>query len=164
MSHNIINNLPVIKAVPSKSLIGKHLTMCFANNTTFKLWSSFMPVRHNILNAVSTDLYSVQVYPDGFFEDFDANAEFAKWAAVEVSNLDDITAGMESFILPAGLYAVFGYKGKPEDGAETFKYILQEWLPQSGYTLDNRPHFEVLGAKYKNGDMESEEEIWIPIK
>jgi len=30
--------------------------------------------------------------------------------------------------------------------------------------LDNRPHFEVLGEKYKNGDPESEEEIWIPVK
>jgi len=30
--------------------------------------------------------------------------------------------------------------------------------------LDDRPHFEVLGDKYKNADPDSEEEIWIPIR
>jgi AraC family transcriptional regulator len=29
--------------------------------------------------------------------------------------------------------------------------------------LDDRPHFEVLGEKYKNNDPTSEKEIWIPI-
>jgi AraC family transcriptional regulator len=37
-------------------------------------------------------------------------------------------------------------------------------LPNLGYTLDDRAHFEVLGEKYKNNDPLSEEEIWIPIK
>jgi AraC family transcriptional regulator len=32
------------------------------------------------------------------------------------------------------------------------------------YELDDRPHFEILGDKYKNNDPNSEEEIWIPIK
>ena len=32
------------------------------------------------------------------------------------------------------------------------------------YTLDDRPHFEILGEKYKNQDPDSEEELWIPIK
>jgi AraC family transcriptional regulator len=30
--------------------------------------------------------------------------------------------------------------------------------------LDQRPHVEVMGEKYKNNDPDSEEEIWIPIK
>jgi AraC family transcriptional regulator len=30
--------------------------------------------------------------------------------------------------------------------------------------LDNRPHFEILGEKYKQGSPDSEEEIWIPVK
>ncbi|MGK2861531.1 MAG: GyrI-like domain-containing protein [Chitinophagaceae bacterium] len=45
-----------------------------------------------------------------------------------------------------------------------FSYIFNTWLPPSGYDLDNRPHFEILGEKYKNDDPLSEEEIWIPIK
>jgi AraC family transcriptional regulator len=42
--------------------------------------------------------------------------------------------------------------------------MLTEWLPNSAYALDDRPHFEALGEQYKNNDPNSEEEIWIPIK
>jgi AraC family transcriptional regulator len=70
---------------------------------------------------------------------------------------------METYVLPGGLYAVFDYKGLNTDNS-IFQYILGTWLPGSDYVLDNRPHFEVLGDKYKNNDPNSEEEIWIPIK
>ena len=65
--------------------------------------------------------------------------------------------------MPGGLYAVFFYKGSSSD-TKIFQYIFTNWLPDSGYTLDNRPHFEILGENYKNGDPGSEEEIWIPVK
>ena len=34
-----------IKTIPQKKLIGKRLTMSFANNRTAELWRSFMPRR-----------------------------------------------------------------------------------------------------------------------
>lgn len=71
---------------------------------------------------------------------------------------------MGIFIIPAGQYAVFHYKGSHNNGFDVFSYIFGEWLPASGYELDDRPHFELLGPKYKNGDPDSEEEIWIPIR
>lgn len=82
----------------------------------------------------------------------------------EVSNLSIIPEGMEPFVLKGGLYAVFNYKGNQQQAAAAFQYIFGTWLPASHYTVDNRPHFEILGDKYKNGDPDSEEEIWIPIK
>lgn len=88
---------------------------------------------------------------------------FEKWAAVEVVNATNIPQGMQFFELPAGQYAVFDYKG-PSNDTSIFQYIYDEWLPHSSYRLDHRPHFEVLGKKYKNNDPNSEEEIWIPIK
>jgi AraC family transcriptional regulator len=71
---------------------------------------------------------------------------------------------MEALVLKSGLYAVFLYHGPASEGSEFFKYIYREWLPGSEYQLDNRPHFEILGEKYKNEYPESEEEIWIPVK
>jgi AraC family transcriptional regulator len=71
---------------------------------------------------------------------------------------------METFTLKAGLYAVFLHKGAAVTATETFQHIFGIWLPKSEYILDNRPHFEILGEKYKNNDPSSEEEIWIPIK
>jgi len=65
--------------------------------------------------------------------------------------------------LKGGLYAVFDYKGSSND-ISIFQYIFGTWLQNSDFLLDDRPHFEVLGDKYKNADPNSEEEIWIPIK
>lgn len=154
-----------IQTLHPKKLVGKHLTTTMANNRTAELWKSFMPQRKAIPNSVDPDLISMQVFPVGFsFQNFDVHAPFEKWAAIEVSNYLQIPDGMESFDLPGGLYAVFLHKGPASEGERTFRYIFREWLPQSGYALDNRPHFEVLGAKYKNNEPDSEEEIWIPVK
>jgi AraC family transcriptional regulator len=71
---------------------------------------------------------------------------------------------METLNSPRGLYAVFQYKGAASKGAETYQYIYGTWLPESDFLLDNRPHFAVMGEKYKNEDPDSEEEMWIPVK
>lgn len=133
------------------------------NNRTGLLWRSFMPKRNEIAGALSTDRYSLQVYPSGYFKRFDAEAEFEKWALVEVEDDAAVPDGMEAFHLPGGMYAVFHYTGSSAD-TRIFNYIFSEWLPASDYVLDDRPHFEVLGEKYRNNDPASEEDIWIPIK
>jgi AraC family transcriptional regulator len=112
---------------------------------------------------LTNDLISLVIYKPNHFTDFKPTNEFERWAAVEVANFDYIPAEMETFILHGGLYAVFDYKGLNTDKS-FFQYIFDTWLPTSDYDLDNRPHFEVLGDKYKNNDPKSEEEIWIPIK
>lgn len=154
---------PRIETIAVKKLIGKHLTMSLSANQTAELWRSFMQTRKEIKNAVGTELYSIQIYDPQYFTDFKFNTEFEKWAATEVTDINNIPAGMEAFTLPGGLYAVFLYKGLSTD-TRIFQYIFGTWLPGSGYTLDNRPHFEILGEKYKNEDPDSEEAIWIPIK
>lgn len=118
-----------------------------------------------ISNQIGADLYSVQVY-DGlqYFETFSPTTEFTKWAVAEVENTDNIPNGFSSFTLESGLYAVFIHKGTSADFPRTFQYIFTQWLPKSGYALDDRPHFELLGKNYKNNDPSSEEEVWIPIR
>ncbi len=69
---------------------------------------------------------------------------------------------METLVLPTGYYAVFDYKGLSADNS-IYEYIFNNWLPNSGYSIDERPQFEVLGSNYRNNDSESEEEIWISI-
>ncbi|GET24931.1 GyrI-like domain-containing protein [Prolixibacter sp. NT017] len=153
-----------IKEIPVKKLVGKRMTMSFAENQTGELWKSFMPRRREITNNVNQDLISMQVYPAGFFRNFNPTTPFEKWAAVEVNEFNSVPEGMETYVLPEGLYVVFIYHGKASDAAPFFQHILGEWLPQSDYQLDDRPHFEILGEKYKNDSPYSEEEIWIPVK
>ncbi len=155
---------PNIELLPEKKMVGKKVHMSLVNNKTFELWSSFMPLRNKILNGVGEDFYSLQVYPSDFdFQNFDIHKEFEKWALKEVSHFEAIPDEMEAFVLVGGKYAVFHYKGDSSRAAEAFQYIFTTWLPNSGYVLDNRPHFEILGENYKNNDPSSEEEIWIPI-
>ena len=155
---------PKIVISAEKKLIGKRLTMTFADNQTFKLWQSFMPNRSAVKNNVSPDLISMQIYPSGFsFTNMDVTTPFEKWAAIEVNNFDFVPPQMEKIIIPSGSYAVFHYQGLNTD-PKIFEYIFGTWRPNSEYLIDNRPHFEILGEKYKNNDPTSEEEIWIPIK
>lgn len=155
---------PRFETLREKKLVGQHLTMSLANNLTAQLWARFMPLRKIIQDTVNTSLYSLQIYPTDYFQPFNPANTFVKWAAVEVSNFENVPAEMETLIVPSGEYVVFHYKGDSRNGAEVFRYIFSEWLPQSGYVLDHRPHFELLGEKYKNESADSEEEIWIPVK
>ena len=155
---------PRISVLSEKELIGIRIKMSSSANKTVELWKSFMPLRAEIKNNIGPDLYSIQIYDPLYFSNYNPDSEFEKWATVEVTDFDIVPSEMETIILPSGLYAVFLYKGAASKGSEIFQYIFGTWLPISEYMLDNRPHFEILGEKYKNDDPDSEEEIWIPIR
>lgn len=139
------------------------MTMSLAEYRTAALWRQFMSQNKNILNRVSDELISLQHYPADYFTNFSPKRTFEKWALAEVADFSGIPEGMQSFELKSGLYAVFHYKGLNTD-TSIFQYIYSEWLPDSEYVLDQRPHFEVLGKNYRNNDPLSEEDLYIPVK
>jgi AraC family transcriptional regulator len=123
-----------------------------------------MPRRKEITNNLSNELVSLVLYNSNHFNDFNPTNEFERWAAVEVEDFANVPAEMETFVLSSGLYAVFHYIGSTDGIASFYQNIFTVWLPNSEYELDYRPHFEILGEKYKNNDQLSEEDIFIPIK
>lgn len=154
-----------IEILREKKLVGKSIIMSLANNKTNELWKWFMSERNQIKNTLGSDLYSMQIYDKSLdFKDFNQNTEFEKWAAIEVADFNTIPDKMGSYTLISGLYAVFVHKGPSNEFQKTFQFIFGQWLPSSEYNLDKRPHFEILGEKYKNNDPNSEEEVWIPIR
>jgi AraC family transcriptional regulator len=152
--------------------------MSFSDHKTVELWKSFMPRRKEIQNNIGSELYSIEVYNPLFFQPmselsqpmlelsptYNPETIFEKWAAIEVTDFNTVPDDMETITLTGGLYAVFVHKGPASAGPKTYQYIFETGLPNSGFILDNRPHFAVMGEKYKNEDINSEEEIWIPIK
>jgi len=154
---------PRIENLKGKKLVGKRMIMSLSDNKTGELWKSFMTRRKEITNNSTNDFISMQIFKPTHFVDLNLSNEFEKWAATEVVNFDNVPSDMETFILTGGLYAVFDYKGSSNDYS-VFQYIFGTWIPNSNYLLDDRPHFEVLGEKYRNADPNSEEEIWIPIR
>jgi len=157
-----MNLQPRIENLNPKKLIGIRVRMSLKNNKTFELWNSFVPRLKEITNRKSNERLSLQVYESPLSSN-NLTQEFEKWALVEVLNFEKVPQKMETFILESGLYAVFYYKGLNTDH-RIFRYIFNDWLPKSNYVVDKRPHFEILGEKYKNADPNSEEEIWIPIR
>jgi len=151
------------QTLPETKLIGQSMTMSFAAIKTPELWRGFMPRRKEI-DSIGTALYSAEVFDPDFFDSFDANKTFEKWAAVAVANFDHIPQGMQTLVFPQGLYAVFLHKGPAANAAVTYNHIFTQWLPDSGFSIDGRPHFAIMDEKYQPNSADSEEEIWIPIR
>ncbi|MFS0490838.1 GyrI-like domain-containing protein [Leadbetterella byssophila] len=150
---------PRIVEIEPLALVGISRKMTFSDYRISELWLEFQQRKKAITRFVSKDLYSVVKYAEDHFEQFDPGKEFTRWAAILTDDL--VPEGFESLVIEGGLYAVFDYKGSDPS---IFTYIYQTWLPQSGFVLDNRHHFEVLGERYKNGSPDSEEEIWVPVR
>jgi AraC family transcriptional regulator len=156
---------PKIVDIPPKKLVGARIINSLAEDKTGVLWQQFMPRRKMIKNRVNTDYWSVQNYKNFDPASFTEDTQFEKWAAVEVSAYEDLPDGLETFDLPAGKYAIFIFHGLASEYHKALRYIYESWLPSSGYELDERPQFEIMGSKYYGPtDANSEEETWIPIK
>ncbi len=154
-------NLPHrIEIIESKKLAGFSIVTSFQEDKTPIVWRQFMMRRNEIVNRISTQLFSLQIYT----ENFTPNQTFIKYALAEVSDFENVPEEFETFELESGKYLVFNYKGKAENGPEIFRYIFQNFIPENQFEVDNRPHFEIFGDDYNPNDDSAEEEIWIPIK
>lgn len=153
-----------IEIIGKKLLVGKHVEMSYLNNRTMELWQSFMPARKQIETRVDSSYYSMQIYPNLFnYASINPAINFIKWAAVEVSNDDCIPSQMEGYTIEGGTYGVFTHVGPASKFEQSMKYIHEIWLPESGYVIDDREHFEKLEEGYNPLDENATEEIWIPI-
>jgi AraC family transcriptional regulator len=158
---------PEITTVGPLKLIGMRIRTTLAENRTAELWRAFMPRKGEIGPSLANNLlYSVEIYERGLDpQNFNEATAFEKWAAVAVTDFGRIPEGLESITLAGGEYAVFVHRGTWAEFSRTSRYIFGDWLPASGYQLDDREHFEVMGEKYFGpADPNSEEEIWVPIK
>lgn len=154
---------PRIEIRPASHFIGLRLQLSLLQNRTPELFRSFMPRRNEISAILGAETYAIDILPPDYYTTFDPGKPFEKWAAIAVPPNSIIPEGMESLEVQEGLYAIFLHKGTAADAAKTYQYILNTWLPSSGYQLENRPTLACMGSKYQNNHPDSEEEIWIPI-
>lgn len=146
-----------------KQVVGLTGIMSYANYQPQLLWQYFMPRRNEIKNYEGEALYSIQALSSDFFSPFIPTREFQKWAARPVTEVESIPEGMVSLYIEPGMYAVFVYKGDGSDAPAFFQNIFEHELPSRNLKLDDRLHFEILGNKYQRNDVNSEEEVWIPV-
>ena len=106
---------PKTETLLEKKLVGHSVEMSLTNNKTFELFSSFMLNRKQINCTIGEDIYEVLLYDPSYFENFNPSNTFVKWATVEVSGYEAIPEDMNTLGLKSGLYAVFNYKGLPQE-------------------------------------------------
>ena len=63
--------------------------------------------RKEIKNSIDSNLYSLEVYPVGYFNHFDAKNIFLIYFAMEVSDLNEIPSAMEALIITKGITCCF---------------------------------------------------------
>lgn len=157
--------LPPIFKTLLPTLVAGHsqpMNLQTAPSQTPLLWKKFRTACKAITQRTSEHYYSITTYPVDYFKVFDPTRSYTKWAAIEVTTLEPLPVGLDTLLLQEGQYAVFQYKGVASP--VPFQYIYQTWLPESGYRLADRPHFEVLGPDYAPHDPKAEEAIWIPVE
>ena len=158
MKHRIVQS-------PDILIVGMKAIMSFQtiNEETGKLARQFMPRLREINNRDNTFTLSLQSYDDFDYYQVSPTMTFEKWVGVEVTNLDNVPKGMETLTINPGNYLVIDFKGSMQEFVKTWNYIHAQWLPNSEYKLDNRPHFERLSPSYSPMNAVNEEEIWIPV-
>lgn len=150
--------------IEQRVCIGKRVTMSFANNNSRELWQSFRSDLAKKSISIETPFINLHNYPADFsFSAFNPNKEFEKWALVEIPESKGVPKGFEKLVLKEGNYATFKYQGLSKDYNATAQWFFTQWLPKSGYQLDNRPHFEELGEEYHPLNANSTEQIYIPV-
>ncbi len=85
-------------------------------------------------------------------------------ACAEVESFDVIPEGMMTKVIPPGKYAIFTHKGQLEKLQHTMNYIYGAWLAKSGQKLREAPDLEIYDERFKFGSVDSELDIYIPIK
>jgi len=126
-----------------------------------QLWGTFNQKSHEIKNMVGQAAYGACFSGPETAE----KGEFEYVACFEVSNTNDIPDGMVIRDVPANKYAVFTHHGKLDTLQETYKYIYETWLPQSGLEMAS-PHFdmEVYDDRFEFDSDKSEFDIYVAVK
>ena len=131
------------------------------NNEIGQLWDVFNRQMVDIKHLKSEhQAYGVcSPAPEGAEE-----GNFCYVAGMEVTGVSDVPQGMVVKVVPAGKYVVFTHKGLLEKLRSTYEYIYGTWLPKSGFEVACQPDFEYYDERFKPGSLESEFDIYVPIK
>ncbi len=144
---------PKIVTKPAFTAVGLMYFGKNENNEIPQVWGKLNP-RHEEIKHRAGPAY-------GICGDLEDDGRFHYLAGFEVTEAVDLPADMEKWDVPEQQYAVFPCSLKTIH--ETYQYIFETWLPQSGYTRDDGPDFEFYGEEF---DMATGEgmAIYMPVK
>ena len=121
------------------------------------LWQRFAP---SIGRVPGQDGFTA--YGAVFDSASDGSMEYM--CAVALSRDAPAPAGFDTVSVAAHRYLVFKHVGHVSGVSATFMAIFGEWLPRSGYTMDEAPLLERYTEKFDGRTGRGEIEILVPVK
>lgn len=121
-----------------------------------ELWERFVPHIGKVPSQVGEVTYGVCCNTD-------QQGGFDYIAGVEISKLDDLPERYRWVEVQPQQYAVFEHQGPLHGLPQTFQYIWNTWLPQSGRTAADAPGFERYSADFNPRTGAGVLEIWVPL-
>ena len=128
-----------------------------------KMWQEFMPrlkeIKNLTLDKESGDAcYGLCYMPKGT-----EKGVIEYIACFPVSSLEHIPVGMIGRIVPPQTYAVTEAYGVKDIG-EAYNFLINEWMPLSGYKAGEGPDFELYTKNFNPEDPESVFYVYFPVK
>jgi AraC family transcriptional regulator len=161
-SDKLRNEPPELIENTEKLLVGTSFFIHNDNeiNDLSKEWGLFMNEVHTIKNVIKPErYYQVQYWSEN--QDIDGMYFFT---GIEVSKFEDINPLFVLKTIPDGKYLRFIHKGLANKVGYTYKYIYNQFLPNTDYILNKPFNFEYYGEKCLGPYNEnSESEIYIPV-
>lgn len=162
-SDKLRNEDPEVIECPERLLIG--VSFFIPDDTEIndlsKEWNRLIKEVHTIKNIIKPERYYQVQY---WSENQDLNGMYI-FTGVEVSKVEDMNPLLFLKTIPAGRYLRFVHRGLANKVGYTYKFIYNQYLPNTDYKLTRAFNFEHYGENYLGPYNEkSESDIYIPIE
>jgi predicted transcriptional regulator YdeE/DNA-binding transcriptional MerR regulator len=152
---------PKIISRPAFTVVGVRYYGKNEHQEISQLWAEF--------NKRSEEIRYVSDEPAAFgicqcYPETDQSGEFEYVAGFRVDRAGELPTNMVSRDIPAHTYAVFTHIGALEKLSDTYQYIYQVWMPQSGYKAVGGLDFEYYNGDFKDFAPDSRFYIYVPIE
>ncbi|MCK9557532.1 MAG: AraC family transcriptional regulator [Candidatus Cloacimonetes bacterium] len=153
-----------IKHMDAFRVVGITCENTMKNNNIPALWNDF---NQQICSKVPDALHPGRVLGICYYLDhieMNEDTPFTYLAGVEYPPEKDCPIGLVYRDVPAADYAVFEHHGSLDTLSETYDFIYNNWLPESGYERKKADDFELYDQRFQFGDSQSVMEIWVPVE
>jgi AraC family transcriptional regulator len=162
-SDKIRNVPPELIEMPEKKLVGISFFISDENEVTdlSPEWSRFLNEAHTIKNKIVPECY----YQVQYWSENQEIGGLFFFTGAEVTQVTDLNPLFVVKIIPKGRYLKFIHKGFSNKVGYTYKYIYNQFLPDTDYKLTLPFNYEYYGEKCLGPfNEESESEIYIPVE
>ncbi|WP_176060535.1 AraC family transcriptional regulator [Paraburkholderia sp. BCC1876] len=160
MDETLLTHLEPPRFVDGEPLLVAGLGERYTCNTSTAIpsqWQRFNAYGGKVPGQVSGVAYGV-----GYNADEAGNFDYL--CGVEVTDFSALPAEFSRVRIPAQRYAVFSHREHVSAIRRTMNTIWNQWLPASGHTPADAPHFERYDEKFDPISGMGGLEIWLPLK